>query len=492
MKGEYLREGRGSFLRLPGPGAEADREEAVELQMLCRGGLPGLLKASVKHLNGEEYLYYEVGSLVRLEDLYLKKRMGREDIQGLMEKLVQQERALEDYLLDDTHLMLDPGMIYSDLSTGEFRFVLYPGLEGEREEQYGMLVEFLIKAADYEDEELIEAVYALYDLVMNRAFSPARAAELLKELSGKEKEEKGEAWDTEAWGADGEEDREEKAAQETAWMQKESLERRDGFVPSRREREEEESVTDLMEEDFAEHAEKKPFSRTLLKLSFIPVVLLELFFGWIFVNVSLNQKEMLLLGAGAASALAVGVICRLLLAKLEREEKEEEEDGDWEPEKEIFPGEASGRNAGASFGERMKRQRAESAKGAKLPPGDMKGERLPGSVFSEEGGKTEYFQPEEHTENKLYGLGKNRRVIRLENLPFVVGKSKEHVDYLLQDNSVSRMHAKFTDRDGKIYLTDLNSTNGTFKNGLRLNPGEATLLEREDEVRLGRLEFAFR
>ena len=140
----------------------------------------------------------------------------------------------------------------------------------------------------------------------------------------------------------------------------------------------------------------------------------------------------------------------------------------------------------------MKRQRAESTEGAKLPPGNLREERLPGSGVSEVGARTEYLQPEEHAENKLYGLGKNRRVIRLENLPFVVGKSKEHVDYLLQDNSVSRMHAKFTDRDGKIYLTDLNSTNGTFKNGLRLNPGEATLLEREDEVRLGRLEFAFR
>lgn len=41
-------------------------------------------------------------------------------------------------------------------------------------------------------------------------------------------------------------------------------------------------------------------------------------------------------------------------------------------------------------------------------------------------------------------------------------------------------------------MTDLNSTNGTFKNGMRLLPNTSELLEPGDEIRLGKLKFIYR
>lgn len=41
-------------------------------------------------------------------------------------------------------------------------------------------------------------------------------------------------------------------------------------------------------------------------------------------------------------------------------------------------------------------------------------------------------------------------------------------------------------------MTDLNSTNGTFKNGLRLTPNTSEILEPGDEIRLGKLKFVYR
>lgn len=65
------------------------------------------------------------------------------------------------------------------------------------------------------------------------------------------------------------------------------------------------------------------------------------------------------------------------------------------------------------------------------------------------------------------------------------------MDYVLEDNSVSRIHARFTLRDDVVYLTDLNSTNGTLKNGIRLEPNEMTMLEADDEITFGRLTFTY-
>ena len=108
--------------------------------------------------------------------------------------------------------------------------------------------------------------------------------------------------------------------------------------------------------------------------------------------------------------------------------------------------------------------------------------------------KTEYFEiTETMEERKLFGNGKqNRKVICLEKLPLVVGKKSNISDVVLRDTTISRMHARFSEKEGQIFLEDLNATNGTFKNGIRLKPYEMVEIQREDEVRLGNLSFTYR
>lgn len=99
----------------------------------------------------------------------------------------------------------------------------------------------------------------------------------------------------------------------------------------------------------------------------------------------------------------------------------------------------------------------------------------------------------ENNENKLYGIGKNNKYhIDLTRVPFSVGKLKGVVEVIINDNSLSRMHAKFTRESNKYFMQDLNSTNGTFKNGIRLDPNQKVAIEPGDEIGLGKLKFIYR
>ena len=80
----------------------------------------------------------------------------------------------------------------------------------------------------------------------------------------------------------------------------------------------------------------------------------------------------------------------------------------------------------------------------------------------------------------------------LEKFPFVIGKKKEAVDLVLNDYSASRVHARIIREEGGTYIEDVNSTNGTFKNGLRLQPYEKRKLEVGDELRFGKTEYVYR
>ncbi len=50
--------------------------------------------------------------------------------------------------------------------------------------------------------------------------------------------------------------------------------------------------------------------------------------------------------------------------------------------------------------------------------------------------------------------------------------SMESCDYVFNLEGVSRMHLKVTQRDGSLFIEDLNSTNGTIMNGCRLESGK--------------------
>ena len=85
-----------------------------------------------------------------------------------------------------------------------------------------------------------------------------------------------------------------------------------------------------------------------------------------------------------------------------------------------------------------------------------------------------------------------KRMVSLDKPVVTIGKKKEETDVFLGDMSVSRLHARVVTEGDICYIEDLNSTNGTFKNGLRLQPYERRELEEGDEIRVGRVELVYR
>ncbi len=74
-----------------------------------------------------------------------------------------------------------------------------------------------------------------------------------------------------------------------------------------------------------------------------------------------------------------------------------------------------------------------------------------------------------------------------------IGKDSLHVDYCIRDNSaISRVHSAFIVNAQGVYVEDRNSTNGTFVNGVKLNIGEAKILNKGDIIRLANEEFEYR
>jgi len=69
-----------------------------------------------------------------------------------------------------------------------------------------------------------------------------------------------------------------------------------------------------------------------------------------------------------------------------------------------------------------------------------------------------------------------------------IGRSQE-ADLRIEDRYASGLHARIFSREGRSYVEDMNSTNGTLLNDAALH-GEAELVD-GDAVRIGDTEFRF-
>ncbi|MDD5571609.1 MAG: FHA domain-containing protein, partial [Bacteroidales bacterium] len=64
------------------------------------------------------------------------------------------------------------------------------------------------------------------------------------------------------------------------------------------------------------------------------------------------------------------------------------------------------------------------------------------------------------------------------------GKAPETVDFIIDSPHISKIHARIETKDGKLFITDLKSTNGTYLNGIdkKLTPEKQYELSVGDAV----------
>ena len=85
----------------------------------------------------------------------------------------------------------------------------------------------------------------------------------------------------------------------------------------------------------------------------------------------------------------------------------------------------------------------------------------------------------------LEGVDKGR-VFRDLPIPCTIGR-EEGNGLRLNDERISRYHAKVQYEDGDIIITDLDSTNGTALNGQKLAPRQPQPLRDGDQITVGKL-----
>jgi NADPH-dependent 2,4-dienoyl-CoA reductase/sulfur reductase-like enzyme len=89
-------------------------------------------------------------------------------------------------------------------------------------------------------------------------------------------------------------------------------------------------------------------------------------------------------------------------------------------------------------------------------------------------------------------IATSMQAIYLSQTKVITIGRQEGVDLSFQHSSISRRHAEISYANGQYVLRDLGSTNGTFLNGKRVEPGSVHRLNANDSLRFGHVLCVFR
>lgn len=416
---------------------------SYQYKILTSGKVGEILKCSVRYINGSTYYYYDISSRTTLNNLYRDKKMSCVQVKDVLRQIYGIYEKLAGYFMEEAGLVLLPEHIYYDLTDRKYIGLYYPDYHTEESNAYKPLMDFLLEHIDTEDRNLAENMYRIYEMAEESCFFIEDALRILEDSA--------------------------EAIQETACEPIQRQEQESDVV----------SAEDYnIEADYwePEKQEKETKRRNLFYPAFAVLSALGIV-GAVVVRsmYELAQREEIILYGVIA---AMGACLLLCLAGIyaggkKKESSVDKKDAD---AMEIYPQDTNLPSLETVINRDMN---------SEMP--EYKPQK------SDDYGNTVFFDESAVREYKLYAMDKkNKRHIELNQFPCTVGKMAGCVDYVLADNSVSRIHARFDRQGDKVLLTDMNSTNGTFKNGLRMQPQETVEIEPGDEVRFGNLNYCYR
>lgn len=497
-------------------GNDDDGSMDYRTKMLLENHIPGLLPVTHRRINGECRYYYEINSLQSFDRLYDKSEIRYEELRQLLSGCVRLFDRLEEYLLDGTQIIMKSDLIYIDVEKMEPYFVCYPDYEGDVRLSFMEFIDELLTKIDHTDERAVMLGYQIYRYTRNPNYVISEIGRMMEHVIVDMMHKEGESGQQDLHLTDNtvsrtwEDDREDRTVNH--YVEEKRIKPSDVTAYS----------MDMYDDNTSYDAQKvQPGTKNIGDLiGGIFCIFVSLCAGAIILGARMlhsiqlsGNNELYLFGAMSMAVVAAVLFfsCYLKKRRLSQEmdpsnEDEENEDsqfytacGDRDPYHGNSSVTVGARRAESVCENAVNRQDAgmysrKSSINA-IENWNFEMQRVKSidyDIKSSRQNETVYLGDSIVEERMLCGRMNGKEVnISLDRLPMTVGKLASMVDFVINDTAVSKMHARFEEHDGRVYLCDLNSTNGTVCNGVLLGVNQSVALEPGDRLRFGRTCFTY-
>ena len=479
---------------------ETPDPDAYENRVILANRIRGLLPCRLLYLNGDTYYSFDITSMQSLEILRGRRILSGDGFSSFFYELIDVLCGLEEYLLDFDHLILTPDKIYIDPSGGKIGLVYFPSFRKDIRESLRELVEYLLTGTDPDDRRTTLLGYRVYHALRKEELLLGELRGLLTESEPEtetpERPGKNRFYEKDVIGPFQQKYAEIHSGGDSDVTYSETY--RSGSGP---------------ETASYSKAEKVP---KLAVIVFLTVGLLSTAITYAFLHLGLGrilaEHSDLLIRIGGACAVILLFAAAFHFAGKSRKMNTrdvgmpEEEFSGYDPECFSDAGlREEWEDLSGEAGKFRKDPPVEAGKFGKDPLGEP-GESLK-SPFREISPGTEHeedFTCLLRMERKGEDPGASARLVPLRDDEdsdlteitlfegtVIIGKSGELSDRVIPRATVSRVHARIRFSEGACYIMDVNSRNGTFRNGEILPGGEEVRISDGDEISFADAGYRF-
>lgn len=445
MEISYKKDGINNFMIIRN---QEDVENDYKLQMLINNKIDGILSINIKKVNNENQFYYDITSKNSMRSLFVKNKVGAKDIEKFISSMAIVAKSMKEYLLDINNIVFDMDMIYWDSKKKVYNFCYYPFAgQGMKEGLNGLFLEML-ELLNHDDKEAVVIGYGLQQKIMSENFTITELKEYVVE-------------NIKIPGSDINNYSYEKAKNLNYGIQKQ--------------KDDLEDLGDIIDGDYAGgYFESADFENENINKNFTIK----------------NKKE------------------RKLKEKRANKKKEKNIKHNKETKDKVKASEKNKEKTGTKskkwwqFWKKSKPKKKDEL----LENNFLKLEETDGFDDIEKYVASEMYEKEMDSideeatvllTSNVHSAGILLRSTDIENpitiipngFPCIIGKSGKSSDYKLEEQFISRVHARIYEEMDGYYIEDLNSSNGTFVNGEKLKPHTQVMFQLGDIIMLADMEF---
>ncbi len=148
-------------------GIEAEFDE----KMMLKRKLPGLLPVEKCYVDGAGQYWYNISGKQSLDTYCRFKSIDVEFVEQLIISICSEIAILEQNLLDQNTILLEPELIFIANNNKEIIFAVYPGNKETVNDAFRELMEYLLTKIDHKEMEAVHAAYGIYEKTLNASYS---------------------------------------------------------------------------------------------------------------------------------------------------------------------------------------------------------------------------------------------------------------------------------------------------------------------------------
>lgn len=436
----YVQEGGRNYLK-----SEPVGEVDYIVGMFAHNDIPAFVPVSFKSLNLENYFCYNMNGLIPINQSFEMNKLTADRIEAFLRSIIKVAKSMEEFLLPFDRLITDEAYIYESLGKKDEFYWIY-GIESGHC-TFTRLFERLLDRVDYKDDSAVKMIYSLYQAAKEsegmQGVSTGGSLQRIREKAEEILSAPHMSLDMRA--------RELIRAEN----ERNSIKRLKGIETGTGDKacSKEIEGADSMARRYRAEAESKKSRSQRVDIEDTPKAKISLFKQR--QNEEKSDKTM------------------FVKSKLKKVWDYLNADIGSKPEK-LVDLQAVGENELSYNVREVKQPKIEASDNADEATTLLTGAMISNGIYC--------LKPEDTNEDNIL----------LTEFPFFIGKSGDKTHHTIEDSTVSRFHARIDREEEELWLTDLNSTNGTFLNGIRLMPFGRMRVNKGDSIVISRKRYEFK